>query len=162
VQVGRGIVWSWTTPALQDRERPVVRRLTTIALVCVLIAVGVLRSHLLPLCLLGLMGALVGLLLATQMKDSRDLLRLPGMVAVAVLVLVGVGQLGVLGILLGLILLTVATPVGTSQSRFSSSGAADPTPTDSAAPQPHDVRRVWAPAWWRMSGQDRLHRRNSR
>ncbi|MCW2773111.1 MAG: hypothetical protein JWN91_1437 [Nocardioides sp.] len=139
-----------------------MRRLTTIALVCVLIAAGVLRSHLLPLCLLGLMGALVGLLLATQMKDSRDLLRTPGLVAVAVLVLVGVGQLGVLGILLGLILLAVATPVGTSESRFSSSGPADPTPADSAAPQPHDMCRTWARAWSRKSGQGRLHRRNSR
>ena len=87
-----------------------MRRLAAVVLACILVAAGVLRSHFLPLCLLALMGALVGLLIATQMKDPRDLLRVPAMVAVAVLVLVGVGQLGAVGILLGVALLLAATP----------------------------------------------------
>ena len=64
------------------------------------------------ICLLGalLMGALAGFLIATRMKESRDLVRVPAMVAATVLVLVGVGQLGVVGILLGVVLLLTATP----------------------------------------------------
>jgi hypothetical protein len=96
-----------------------MRRLTAVALASVLVTAGVLRSHLLPLCLLALMGALVGFLVATQTRESRDLLRVPVMVAVTVLVLVGVGQLGVLGILLGLALLVAAMPTATARSRAS-------------------------------------------
>jgi len=93
-----------------------MRRLTAVALASVLIAAGVLRSHLLPLCLLALMGALAGFLVATQTRESRDLLRMPVMVAVTVLVLIGVGQLGVLGILMGLALLLTARPHPTGRS----------------------------------------------
>ena len=93
-----------------ETRSPTARRLATVSLASVLIAAGVLRSHLWPLCLLAGMGALVGLLIASQMRESRDLVRMPVLVALAVLVLVGVGQLGVLGILLGLALLAVASP----------------------------------------------------
>jgi hypothetical protein len=94
-----------------------MRRLTAVALASVLVVAAVLRSQLLPLCLVVLMGALVGLLLATQMKEQRDLVRVPAMVAAAALMLVGVGQLGVVGILLGVALLIAATPARTSRSR---------------------------------------------
>ena len=87
-----------------------MRRLTAVAVACVLVSAAVLRSHLLPLCLLALMGALAGLLVATQLRE-RDLLRTPMMVAVTVLVLVGIGQLGVVGILLGVALLALVRPV---------------------------------------------------
>jgi hypothetical protein len=90
-----------------------VRRLITVTLASVLVAAAVLRSHLLALSLLALMGALVGLLVATQMREPRDLLRVPVMVSVTVLVLVGIGQLGVLGIIIGVALLIAATPTAT-------------------------------------------------
>jgi hypothetical protein len=96
-------------------------RVTTVVLASVLVAAAVLQSNLLPMCLLALLGAVAGLLVATQMKESRDLLRVPGMVVVTVLVLVGVGQLGVLGILLGVALLIAATPAGTTQLRAGAS-----------------------------------------
>ncbi|MEP9361627.1 hypothetical protein ABLE68_01590 [Nocardioides sp. CN2-186] len=89
-------------------------RATTAVLASVLVAAAVLQSHLLPLCLLTLLGAVAGFLVATQMKDPRDLLRVPVMVAVTVLVLVGVGQLGAIGILLGVGLLVSATPTDPS------------------------------------------------
>ncbi len=91
-------------------------------LASVLAAASVLRSHLLPLALLVVMGALAGLLVATQMDDSRDLLRMPVMGAVTVLMLVGVGQLGVLGIPLGAALLIAATATAMSPSRPAASG----------------------------------------
>ncbi len=91
-------------------------------LASVLAAAAVLQSRLLPLSLLVVMGALAGLLGATQTDESRDLLRLPMMAAVTVLMLVGVGQLGVLGILLGVALLMAATPTTTSPSRPGASG----------------------------------------
>src|SRR6478735_8539060 len=80
-------------------------RVMTVVLTSALVAAAVLRSHLLPLCLLALLGALAGLLAATQMKESRDLVRVPVMVAVTALALVGVGQMGAVGILLGVVLL---------------------------------------------------------
>jgi len=94
-----------------------MRRLTAVVLACILVAAGLLRSHFLPLCLLALMGALGGLLIATQMSDSRELLRVPAMVALTVLVLVGVGQLGAVGILLGVALLLAAIPIPAVKSR---------------------------------------------
>jgi hypothetical protein len=93
-----------------------MRRLITVTLAIVLVAAAVLRSHLLPLCLLTLTGALVGLLVATQMKGSRDLVRMPVLVAVTALVLVGIGQLGVVGILLGVALLIAAEPTAALRS----------------------------------------------
>src|SRR4051794_32769276 len=87
-----------------------MRRPITAALASVLVAAGVLRSHFVPLCILVLMGALVGLLIATQTEESRDVLRVPAMVVVTVLAIVGVGQLGPTGILLGVALLLVAAP----------------------------------------------------
>lgn len=87
-----------------------MRRLTAVTLGSILVAAAALQSHLLPLCLITALGALVGLLVATQMKEPRALLRVPAMVAVTVLVLVGIGQLGVVGILLGIALL-IATPL---------------------------------------------------
>jgi hypothetical protein len=139
-----------------------MRRLTTVTLASVLIAGGALRSHLLPWCLLGLMGALAGLLLATQMKDARDLVRVPVLVAVAVLALAGVGQLGVVGIVLGLVLLAVATPGGSARPRPGAEGAPDVLPADSAARPPHHMPRVREPGWWHVSRHDRSLRRNSR
>ena len=87
-----------------------MRRLTTVTLASVLVLAATLRSQLLPLFLLALMGALVGFLVATQMKGSRGLVRVPVVVAVTVVVLVGVGQLGVVGILLGVALLIAVRP----------------------------------------------------
>ncbi|WP_345518640.1 hypothetical protein [Nocardioides conyzicola] len=87
------------------------RRLAAVALASVLIAVGVLRSHVLPLLGVVLLGAAVGLLIALRTGSPHDLLRMPALVAVAALVLVGVGQMGVLGILLGLGLLAATTPI---------------------------------------------------
>jgi uncharacterized membrane protein YfcA len=94
-----------------------VRRLIAVVLTTVLVAAAVLRSHLWPLCLLAVMGALIGVLLATCLSDPRDLRRVPALVVVAVLVLVGVGQLGMLGLGLGLVLLAVAMPEGSSRAR---------------------------------------------
>jgi hypothetical protein len=93
-----------------------MRRLIVVTLVSVLVAAAVLRSHLLPLGLLALMGALLGLLIATQMKEPRDLLRVPVVVSTTGLVLVGIGQLGGLGILLGAALLVAATPTAVARS----------------------------------------------
>ena len=95
----------------------------TVVVMSALVGAAVLRSPLLPLCLLALLGAVAGLLVATQMKDSRDLVRVPAMVAVTVLALVGVGQLGVIGILLGVALLIAVTPPETTRSE---SGASRP------------------------------------
>ena len=93
-------------------------RVTTVVLASALVAAAVLRSRLLPLCLLVLLGALAGLLAATQMKESRDLVRVPVMVAVTVLALVGVEQLGAVGIVLGVgVLLIAATPGEKTRSR---------------------------------------------
>ena len=92
-------------------------RVTTVVLASALVAAAVLRSHLLPLCFLALLGALAGLLAATQMKEPRDLVRVPVMVAVTVLALVGVGQLGAFGVLLGVALLIAATPGERTRSR---------------------------------------------
>jgi hypothetical protein len=80
----------------------------TVSLASVLITAAVLRSQLMPLCLVTLMGALVGLLVATQRKEPRSLVQTPLQVAGVALVLVGVGQLGVLGIILGVGLLMTA------------------------------------------------------
>ncbi len=93
-----------------ETRRPEIRRLATVTLASVLIVAAVLRSHLWPLCLLAGLGAVVGLLVGSQMREPRDLLRMPVLVALTVLVLVGIGQLGVVGILLGLVLLAVAAP----------------------------------------------------
>lgn len=96
-------------------------RVTTVVLASALVAAAVLRSHLLPLCFLALLGALAGLLAATQMKEPRDLVRVPVMVAVTVLALVGVGQLGAFGVLLGVALLIAATPAESTRSRADAS-----------------------------------------
>jgi hypothetical protein len=87
-----------------------MRRLTTVTLTSVLIAAAVLRSHLMPLCLLALMGALVGLLVATQTEGPGDLVRTPAQVAAVAIVLVGIGQFGVLGFILGVGLFVTAAP----------------------------------------------------
>ncbi len=94
-----------------------MRQLTALVLATVLVAAALLRSHLGPLCLLATLGALVGLLVASRMSDPRDLRRVPALVVVTILVLVGVGQLGFLGLVLGLVLLAVATPEATSRAR---------------------------------------------
>ena len=95
-------------------------RVVTVVLASLLVGSALLQSELLPLCLLTMIGAGVGFVVATQTKESRHLLRVPVLVALAVLMLVGVGQLGVLGILLGVALRITATP--TESVRSPSSG----------------------------------------
>ena len=100
-----------------------MRSLTARCLACSLAVVGVLRSHLWPLTLLVLLGATLGLLLAVGRRNDpaanpRDVVRLPGLVAALVLVLVGVGQLGLLGLLVGVVLLALTpTLVPDSEDR---------------------------------------------
>lgn len=89
-----------------------MRRLTATALACALAAIGVLRSHLWPLLLLALLGAALGLVIALSHRDEPsarvgDLLRLPAYAAGVVLVLVGIGQLGLVGLLVGGVLLAL-------------------------------------------------------
>lgn len=89
-----------------------MRRVTATILACVLGAAGVLRSHLWPLAVLVLLGAVVGLLVAVARGTGSatrgdDLVRLPAAAAGMVLVLVGIGQLGILGLLAGLALLAL-------------------------------------------------------
>jgi hypothetical protein len=88
-------------------------RLTATALACGLAAVGVLRSHLWPLILLVLLCAVAGLLVpssrsAEASPRATDLVRGAAMAAGLVLVLVGIGQLGLLGLLLGAAVLALA------------------------------------------------------
>jgi len=82
-----------------------VRRLIATALICLLAAVGVLRSHRGPLLLLALLGAVVGLMMAVgqgPVGQRGNVIRFPAIGAAVVLVLVGIGHLGPLGIGLGL------------------------------------------------------------
>ncbi|MBZ5737170.1 hypothetical protein [Nocardioides mangrovi] len=83
-----------------------MRRLIALALTCALVAVAVLRSHPLALALLVALAALAGLLIAIGGRvRSRDVVRLPVAAAVVVTALVGIGQLGLLGLGIGLVLL---------------------------------------------------------
>ncbi|MBA2953764.1 hypothetical protein GON03_05505 [Nocardioides sp. MAH-18] len=68
---------------------------------------AVLRSHLLPLTLLTLMGVAAGFIVAADSGDPRGITRYPLLGGLTVLVLVGIGQLGPIGLLAGALLLAL-------------------------------------------------------
>lgn len=84
-----------------------MRRVTTVVLAAALALAAVLRSHLVPLVLLTVMGVAVGVIVAVDSGDPRGVVRYPLLGGVVVLVAVGIGQLGSIGLVAGGLLLAL-------------------------------------------------------
>lgn len=84
-----------------------MRRVSAVLLTAMLALAALLRSHLLPLTLLTLLGLAAGALVAADRGEPRAMTRYPLLGGLAVLVLVGIGQLGPIGLLAGALLLAL-------------------------------------------------------
>jgi hypothetical protein len=86
-------------------------RAAALAAAAVLVGAGLLRSHPLPLITLLLTAVLAGLLWALVRPAPVRLVELPCLSVVLVLLLVGVGQLGGLGLVLAMVVVLDAPDV---------------------------------------------------